>query len=213
MNRALQIAHMALLIAATAFIGVAAWQGLLLARDVRATVATANAALAHLNGKTGTIAMLDEDLGAAKSAVIHADLIARHEQQQLSTLDTQELTLFADLHDTAQAARKTLDAGTGTANAATTAVATAGETIEKLKATEDAATASLNSLNKIVADSSIPKMLANTAAITSDAARITKDAADEADKLAHPPIKRMTFWGSIDAALLYFHSHIAPPIF
>jgi len=55
--------------------------------------------------------------------------------------------------------------------------------------------------------------LVNVQGITSDAHRITTDAADEADKLAHPPIKKLTLWGGVDATVMYFHSHIAPPIF
>ena len=64
------------------------------------------ATTARLNGPHGTLTMLDEDVGAARSLIIHADLVARHEQQQLSKFDSQEETLFADTH-------KALTAGAG----------------------------------------------------------------------------------------------------
>lgn len=213
MNRALQIAHLVLLIAATSLIGVAAWQGFLLAGDVRTTVASANAALAHLNSSTGTIAETDKLLLALKSTTVHVDMAARHEDQQLGTLDTQERQVFADLHATMSTADTTLASLTETAQGVTGSIQTANATIAGLQPLEKAATQSVLHLDAVISDPAIPATLENAVKITSDAVRITTDAADEADKLAHPPLKKMGFWGSIDAALLYFHSHIAPPIF
>jgi hypothetical protein len=72
-----------------------------------------------LNGPDGTIAMADEDIGAAKSLIIHADLVARHEQQSLKTWDARGNEFFAninggitDLRGTINASKKTVDAGT-----------------------------------------------------------------------------------------------------
>lgn len=212
MNRALQIAHLALLIAATALIGAAAWRGILLAWDIDALVNSTNATLAHINGNTGTIAMLDEDLGAAKSAVIHADLIARHEQQQLTTLDAQERQVFADLHATMSATDATLASLQETSHSATTTLATANATISGLRPLESAAASAVSHLDSVIADPAIPDTLGNTAKITSDAARITKDAADEADKLAHPPKVKLGFWAGVWAAAKYVHQ-FEPPLF
>ena len=80
---------------------------------------------ARLNDpQKGTIKMLDEDVGATKSLIVHADLITRHEQQSLDTWDRDGAALFAnangaitDLRGSAKAATGTLNAATGTLNA------------------------------------------------------------------------------------------------
>jgi methyl-accepting chemotaxis protein len=67
-----------------------------------------NQTLAKVNGRHGTIAMLDEDIGAAKSMIIHADLVARHEQQQLSTWDDRGAQLFSNINGGVTDLRKTI---------------------------------------------------------------------------------------------------------
>jgi len=224
MNRALQIAHLALLIVATALIGVATWRGFALSKAFEATISTANSALAHLNSPAGTIAETDKLLLALKSTTVHVDMAARHEDQQLGTLDAQERQVFADLHATMSATDATLASLQETAHGATTAIATTNETIAGLQPLEKAATASVGTLSAgfaatnsdldhFITAPALKATLVNVQGITSDAHRITKDAADEADKLAHPPVKKLTFWGGVDATVMYFHSHIAPPIF
>ena len=73
----------------------------------------------RIGAKHGTIAMLDEDLGAGKSAIIHADLVARHEQQQLTIWDQRGAELYAnvnggvsDLRSTIRKAGESEDAAT-----------------------------------------------------------------------------------------------------
>lgn len=222
MTRALQIAYLALLIAATALIGVAAWQGLLLARKLDAVVTLGNQTLVNINrpcqgphgpDACGTLAQINK-VAIAAGDVANAAKVQVEQSGALITATTHNIDkMGATVTGVAGHLSTTADALTQIARGATTAIAATNETIAGLQPLEKAATASVAHLDTIIADSSIPKTLANTATITSDAARITKDAADEADKLAHPPVKKMTFWGSIDAALLYFHSHIAPPIF
>lgn len=69
----------------------------------------------------GTIKMIDEDAGAAKSLIIHADLVARHEQQQLNTWDARGTELFnnangavTDLRGVFTSGKATLDQATET---------------------------------------------------------------------------------------------------
>lgn len=69
----------------------------------------------HLNAPHGTIAMIDEDAGATKSLIVHADLVARHEQQSMSTWDNDARDLFTNANGAVTDLR-------GTANAATTAL-------------------------------------------------------------------------------------------
>jgi hypothetical protein len=72
-----------------------------------------DAAVVRLNAPGGTLTMADEDLGAAKSLVIHADLVARHDQQQVGKLDGQEQALFTDLHETLNAGSGVLPGSAG----------------------------------------------------------------------------------------------------
>lgn len=70
---------------------------------------------AHLNDpQKGTIKMLDEDVGATKSLIVHADLITRHEQQSLTTWDQDGAALFANLNGGVTDLRGTVNAATGT---------------------------------------------------------------------------------------------------
>jgi hypothetical protein len=88
---------------------------------------------AKLNGQRGTIAMADEDIGAVKSLVIHADLVARHEQQQLVTWDDRGTVLFNNLNGTVTDLRATLNATAGTSRQATTDLAIANDAIANLR--------------------------------------------------------------------------------
>lgn len=85
-----------------------------------------NRTLAKVSGKNGTIAMLDEDIGAAKSLIIHGDLVARHEQQQLEVWDQRGAELFSnvnggitDLRQTIRQSGNAADAFGDTADSAT----------------------------------------------------------------------------------------------
>ncbi len=115
----------------TALLGLAAWGCCGLARHIIVAVdrlGDAGAGLAEtaakLNGPHGTIAMADEDAGAAKSLIVHGDLVARHEQQQLTAWDERGTVLFANLNGGVSDLRTTITAAAGTARAAT---ATLGE--------------------------------------------------------------------------------------
>jgi len=221
-NRALQIAHLALLIAATALIGAAAWRGILLARDIDALVGSMNATLTNINrpcqgpagpNACGTLAQVNK-VAIAAGDVANASKMQVEQSGDLIKATTANIdAIGATVTKAADHLSGTADALAETAHGATDAIATTNQSIAGLQPLEIAATASVSHLDTVIADPAIPATLGNTAKITSDSARITKDAADEADKLAHPPLKKMGFWATIDGIVLYFHSHIAPPIF
>lgn len=133
MFRAVRIA---LGITAIALLGLTVWGACGLTKHIIVAVdklGDAGAGLAQttarLNGPHGTITMADEDVGAAKSLIVHADLVARHEQQQLSVLDQRGTDLYhnlngalTDLRGTIHAATGSVTAATETANAATRAL-------------------------------------------------------------------------------------------
>lgn len=130
---------------------------------------------AKLNGKHGTIAMADEDIGAAKSTIIHADLVARHEQQQLTVWDERGSDLFNNFNGGLTDLRATIRAGQGTEDAAT-------RLVDELRKT----TAIVNDPDKGIQPTLTE--VAGTAkdihAMTPDAARAIKGTADVAENTA-----------------------------
>lgn len=114
-----------------------------------------------LNGPHGTIAMADEDIGAAKSLIIHADLVARHEQQSLNTWDARAAQLFDNINggvtdlrgainagaDMARAATGTVGAMQGTASAGTDLLAEAAKSFRQVNDPHVGIAATLGNLN------------------------------------------------------------------
>lgn len=221
MARALQIAHLALLIAATAFIGAAAWRGILIARDFDALVGSMNATLANINrpcqgpagpNACGTLAQVNKVAIAAGDVANASKMQVEQSGELIKATTTNIDAIGATATKVADHLSGAADALTETAHGATAAIATTNQTIADLKPLEKAATASVEHLDVVIADPDIPSTLSSTAKITADAARITKDAADEADRLAHPPKVKLGFWGGVWAAAKYVHQ-FEPPLF
>ena len=72
--------------------------------------------------KNGTIAEIDKTIVGTKSLIVHADLVARHEQQQLDVWDARGTTLFNNVNGTITDARSTIKQSTQTMAEATTAI-------------------------------------------------------------------------------------------
>lgn len=88
-----------------------------------------------------------------------------------------------------------------------------------LQPVEDNAALSLAQLDNLVADPDVKATLANiaaTSAATADSAKhadgIMADVHEEADKIVHPPKKKLGFWGSIYAGAQAVHK-FEPPLF
>lgn len=170
----------------------------------------------------GTLADINKTLATVRGTFGQIEIAARHENQNLGALDKQEATLFADLHSTATAAQTTLNASAGTLNAMTGTLGEAQNTIKRAGPVLDSAntaigkftntTAALTPRIESILDQAGPVMT-NVQGMTANGNRILKDGADEADKLVHPPVKKLTFFGAIDGAMLWVHSHVIPPIF
>jgi|SRR5581483_1298805 len=107
---------------------------------------------ARLNGKHGTISMLDEDAGAVKSLIVHGDLVARHEEQSLKIWDTRGTELFNNLDGGITDIRGTIRAATGTANAATAAIGEASKTIQAVRPILGDSDAAVNEIRKLTPD-------------------------------------------------------------
>lgn len=170
----------------------------------------------------GTLADVNKTLATVRGTFGQIEVATRHENQNLATLDRQEAALFADLHSTAMAAQGTLNASTDTLNAMTGTLGEAQDTIKRAGPVLDSAntaigqftntTAALTPRLESILDQAGPVMT-NVQGMTANGNRILKDGADEADKLVHPPVKKLTFLGAIDGAMLWVHSHVIPPIF
>lgn len=217
MNRALQIGHLLLLLAGIAFLAILGWRAWSVSNELDAT-------LAKINGPRGTIAMANEDVGALKSLIVHADLVARHEQQQLGTIDGYARNLDADLSGLAAHSNRTLDSLDRVSVALTGAANAASQTLHGASLTLSTMNDSIAATQPLIRDSdglvkqyslaapAVVDTARNVQSMTADGARITKDAADEADKLAHPAKKKLGFWGGFWVGLTYVHKML-PPIF
>jgi hypothetical protein len=125
----MRLGCIAVLLTSATLLGVAVWgcfgvtHHLIVAIDHAGDAAAGvTQTVAKLNGPHGTIAMADEDAGAAKSLIVHADMAARHEQQQLTTWDTRGDILFANINDGVTDLRGTINASTKTVDAGTALV-------------------------------------------------------------------------------------------
>lgn len=226
--KTLEAAQIGVCIVGMAFLGAGTYQ--VLRFDLAPTTVKLNAAIDSANSTLvainrpcpgpqdkvaacGTLADLNRTLATVRGTFGVIEVAANHEDKQLATLDAQERQLFADIHKTIESSNTTLQAVTQTAQSAAKVLDTANATIADLQPVEEAVASTAKHVDAVVADQNIPVMMANTQRITADAARITKDAADEADKLAHPNKKKLGFWGTMDATMIWIHSHVIPPIF
>lgn len=225
MNRALQIAHLSLLAGALIVIVTV---GAFLCRSLDQERVDA-----HAFAQAGLDAVADLRrpckgpegpdacglVSTIKKAVIKAGdaIVTTQKQEQDATSHaTAAMDALRDVAPHVSGITDTLSGSaaalTETAHGATAAIATTNQTIAGLQPLEEAAKQSVKHLDAVIADPAIPDTLGNTAKITADAARITKDAADEADKLAHPPKVKLGFWGALWAAVKYVHQ-LEPPLF
>jgi len=151
--------------------------------SANATINNINAAAKTINQPCGddkpcgTLADVAKTLNTVRGTFGQIEVAANHEDRNLTTLDAQEATLFADTHRTFMDA-DTLMVSPDVAAMFRNANATSASLADSMKQTD--------------------AMLA--------------DARAEVDKLAHPPVKKLGFWGSVWAAAKVVHS-FEPPIF
>jgi hypothetical protein len=190
-----------------------AWHHFIVAADEITSV------LAKVSGKNGTIAMADEDIGAMKSLIVHADLVARHEQQQLSTYDAYGAQLFADLHSTARKLSGTADslsgtaqALTGTANAATATLQTTGTTIAAFQPILSHTDSAVAGLNARINDPHVTSLITHLEGMSTSGDKMLVDAQWKTHQLLHPDKVKLGFWGTTWAWIQAIHK-LEPPIF
>ena|ERR1017187_275326 len=158
----------------------------------------------------GVLADVNKTLGTIRGATGQVEIAARHENAQLSTIDSQEAGLVRELHSTMQAGARTADAATGTLKATTLAIQAGTDGLATEKPSLDAL---IKAATATVANPDVPILIHHAAGITASGDQIAKDAADKVHQYAHPNKKKVTFWGGADAFMLYLHSRVIPPIF
>lgn len=149
--------------------------------------------------------------------ILNAGLTANVARQasikELATLDTLNNGInagVAGLNDTLATTNTTI--GKFGRDSNTTLIMT-NQAIAKLPSLIDTSTLTLQSINKQVSNPAIPITIDNVAKITTSGASISSDLADETHKLVHPDKKKLGFWGTLDGAAMWAHSHIVPPLF
>lgn len=148
----------------------------------------------------GTLAKIDQSLNEVDTAVVHLDLVARHEQQQLVTYDRYTAELMTKVTGLADSLQRTSDALTGTATAATqtlnegkATIARAQPLLDNLAATADASTATIKTFNGRLSDPRVDALLTDFRSMAdsgtvmaAQGAIITTDLRKEADTLTAP---------------------------
>jgi hypothetical protein len=139
----------------------------------------------HLNAKHGTIAMLDEDAGATKSLIIHADLVARHEQQSMTTWDADASTLFGNVNGGVTNLR-------GTINATTTALNGVPPVLTATTAAVKSMNAAAGHLDVLISDPHIAGTVAHVDAAAGNVEDMSADAKAKVRSILHPK-----FWTQV----------------
>lgn len=203
MTRALQVAHLALILCGVGLCAFVAYLAYGVTREVDQTLETVNRPCA--TGKPcGTLADFAKTLNTVRLTFGQVEIAANHEDRNLSTLDAQEQALFA-------ATQKTLQNAQGALGTAQTAIASIQSdaaaarpviaslsgiteqvpiTLNDLDSTETAATTAIQSLNAKITDPRLNEILTSSQQITWNASEVTFDAtrvADDATKKYFTP--------------------------
>lgn len=153
---------------------------------VRDAALGAAQAEARISGPHGTLTMADEDLGAMKSVIVHADLVARHEQQSLTTFDARASQLYSRVLAVANQTDATLASAQDavgrigrTADAASSTLAAGTLTLQSFQPVVSHADASLTQFDALYPD--ISRFAASAAVTSEQAAQISTDTRKVAD--------------------------------
>lgn len=218
MTRAIQIAHLVLLLAIVLTIGAVGWRAWRLADAVTGLVAHANATVNQVNqtletvnrpcgtrNPCGTLAEVAKTTLAARSTLTHLDMAAAHENRNLTVLDGQERQLFDDAHTTLQnASRMTV--------AASAAIQTTNDSVKWIQPLLEETTATVAGYRKLTPE--IAETTANLNRTTANLAAATGDFKTKFHELLYPP-KCRTKWCEVKKSWPYIRgaSEMAAPAY
>lgn len=138
----------------------------------------------YTNVPCGTIADLNRTLNTARRTMGTVETAGVHYDQQLETVDQQELQLFGDLHSTIGALPALISQYRDTAS----------------------------SINGWLKSKALEQSAENIRTMTESGAESMSDVHDEIHGFVHPSKKKMTFWTATEAAGDYVR-HFMPSIF
>lgn len=216
MTRALQVAHLLVLLAVLAFLGVLGWRAWTLADELGAVLAPVPATESKINLELDEAHRLTLEAGltameARKASAEELKYLPKWDARISETFGEAGET-FGHADETIAAIRETANAATGTFQGATVDLDTLDDAVIDMRPLLITGNDTLKNIDDLVASPAIPQIETHVESMTGDGARITKDAADETDKLAHPNKKKLTFWGSIWLGVQFVHK-LEPPIF
>jgi hypothetical protein len=144
--------------------------------------------------KCGTLADLNQVFHTIRGAFGQVETAAKHEDAQLTTLDSQEKTLFDDVHGVMGDARETLKGAQGLTQVASGAIQTTQETIKgaqpalaSLTTTLDAFGAFAKSAQRRTDDPRVDVLLTHLDGTVTHIDAATGDVQTVFDRVANPP--------------------------
>lgn len=150
----------------------------------------------------GTLALTEKLLTKGGDILVTTQ---RNEDREAKLLNEEVPGLMARVNMVVDQAGGTLAAYQKTGEALTAAA-------QGLQPVEDNAALALAQLDNVIADPDIRATAKNLASATAHGDAILGDAQIEADKIAHPPKKKLGFWASVYAGAQVVHK-LSPPLF
>lgn len=196
-------------VALLVLIGTWVWAGYQLgtaSQSATPVVGKIGVTLDKINSPTGTLVLTNKAVNEFRSLIVHADLVARHEQQQLTTWDTRGKILFdnlnggvTDLRGTVQSLGKTANAATGVLDEGRKTLSIVNNPETGLPELEDNSNGAINDLRNYLRSKAVQDLPVQTdrflkagAGTMENIQSMSEDGKYEIHKLTHPT-KKMGF--------------------
>lgn len=155
-------------------------------------------------GKTG---FLQTTLRAANYTI---EMAGKTSKKEFDMLDVWNASITHTLTDVDVAVKDS----SNTMKATTTSVAKVGPLLDEAKIAIQKSEVTLDTTNKLIADTNLPKIAAHVESMTDSGAHIASDVKDETHKLVHPDKVKLGFWGTMSGGMMWWHTHNPlPPMF
>jgi septal ring factor EnvC (AmiA/AmiB activator) len=185
-----------------------------------ATIAAVTKEVAAVDTTRKTV---DDLLVQTTVLVTDADDAATKETDTLDSVNKQVTATLANLNTTIVALTANQDAITdhvnATLDATTITIKDIAPVLASLNTTVKNANTTVKDADTVIKDQNIQKTLASVSSIAASSAEtsqhvdtVTGDVAFEVNKLVHPDKKKLGFWGTTNAIVMYLN-HFIPPIF
>jgi ABC-type transporter Mla subunit MlaD len=143
---------------------------------------------------------------------VTSQLQVRNSSKLIDSVVTNLNQVASNVNTTTTALTYTANSATKAINQTTTDLNTINDTIIKVSPILKHSDETIADLDSLLNDGNLHKTAINIQSMTSSGADILADGKIEADKFAHPPKKKITFWTATEAAG-DFVRHFMPSIF